>query len=61
MRSKEKHSLENRKIIYNFIYKNSGLHLNKLFRKLNMNNGTIRYHLKYLEEKNMINNEKYER
>jgi len=51
MRIKEKHSLENRKIIYDFIYKNPGIHLNELFIKLNINYGTIRYHLKYLEKK----------
>ncbi|UCH71908.1 MAG: winged helix-turn-helix transcriptional regulator, partial [Thermoplasmatales archaeon] len=43
-----------RRKIYKFILKYPGLHLQELIRKLNLPNGTLRYHLRYLEKRNLI-------
>jgi len=40
--------LKNRKILYNYVERYPGVHLNELFRKIQLNNNTIRYHIKYL-------------
>jgi DNA-binding transcriptional ArsR family regulator len=51
--------LENRKIIYDYINKCPGIHLSGLFRKFDkMSRGTIRYHLKYLYRRGLINAKK---
>ena len=46
--------LERRKRIFNYILKYPGLHLQDLIRRLNLSNGTVRYHLKYLEKRGLI-------
>ena len=46
--------LEKRRQIYNFILKYPGLHLRKLMRKLDLSEGTIKYHLKYLKKRGII-------
>jgi predicted transcriptional regulator len=54
MKQDEILDLENRKIIYDYINKYPGIHLSGLFKNLNMSRGTIRYHLKYLEQRELI-------
>ena len=49
--------LKNRKIIYSYISKYPGIHLNEVFRNLSISNGTIRYHLKYLIKNGLISEE----
>jgi len=49
--------LENRRSIYNFILKNPGLHIRELSRRLEIPKTTLKYHLKYLEVKNLVNYE----
>ncbi len=46
--------LKIRRRIYNFILKYPGLHFRELMRKLNLPNGTLGYHLKYLEKRGLI-------
>ena len=46
--------LETRRKIYKYILKYPGLHLQELIRRLNLPNGTLRYHLRYLEKRNLI-------
>ena len=45
---------DNRKILYEYIEDNPGVHLNELFRKIDINNNTIRYHIKYLLKQGFI-------
>jgi DNA-binding transcriptional ArsR family regulator len=47
--------LKTRKQIYDFIHKYPGIHLREIIRKLDLSEGTIRYHLKYLEKNEVIN------
>jgi len=54
MQKKGKSDLETRDIIYYFIYKHPGLHLREIFRKLNLSEGTIRYHIKYLTKSKLV-------
>lgn len=56
MKKDEIFDLEIRKRIYNFILKYPGLHLRELIRKLNIPNGTLRYHLNYLKNRDLIKN-----
>jgi len=51
---KEDTVIDNRRLIYVYILNNPGLHLRKISRKLNMKLGTLRYHLDYLEKKEII-------
>jgi len=46
--------LKTREQIYDFIHKYPGLHLREILRKLDLSDGTIRYHLKYLEKHDII-------
>lgn len=46
--------IEKRRCIYQLILNNPGLHLREIFRKLNMSQGTIRHHLKYLHSRELI-------
>ena len=47
-------TLENRRLIYNYILNNPGSHLRKISRDLKVNLSTLRYHLNYLENKELI-------
>ncbi len=47
-------SLENRRLVFNYISDNPGNHLRKISRDLNINLSTLRYHLDYLEKKELI-------
>jgi predicted transcriptional regulator len=47
-------ALENRRLIFNFISNNPGTHQRKISRDLDMYYSTLRYHLDYLEEKELI-------
>ena len=40
--------------IYHFILNNPGVHLRRMSRDLDINIGTLRYHLRYLEKKRII-------
>ena len=51
---REKILLENRRLIHDYILRNPGSHLRKIERKLDMNLGTLRHHLIYLEKKRII-------
>jgi len=46
--------LKKRREIYEFIQKNSGLHMRDLSRKMNIPFTTLQYHLNYLEKKGYI-------
>ncbi len=46
--------LKNRKIIYEYISENPGLHLRKVIKDISLSEGTIRYHLQYLIDKKLI-------
>lgn len=46
--------LKRRREIYDFISKNSGLHMRDISRKMNIPFSTLQYHLNYLEKKNFI-------
>ena len=46
--------LKTRRRIHSYIVKYPGLHFRELMRKLNLPNGTLRYHLKYLEKRGLI-------
>lgn len=50
---------KNRKTIYNYILKYPGIHLSELVRQLDINEGAIRYHIKYLKNQGLIE-KKYE-
>jgi len=54
MLKKKKSDLETRNRIYYFIYKHPGLHLREIFRKLDLSEGTIRYHITYLTKSNLV-------
>jgi len=47
-------NLEPRKIIYDFILKNPGLHLREIYRSLEMSEGSIKYHLDFLKKRSLI-------
>jgi DNA-binding Lrp family transcriptional regulator len=47
-------NLTRRKELYEFIYKNSGLHMRDISRKLNIPLTSLKYHLTYLEKKGFI-------
>ena len=47
-------TLDIRRIIYQFILKNPGLHFRELVRRLNIPRSTLEYHLKYLEKKEFL-------
>jgi len=51
---KEDTVIDNRRLLYAYILNNPGSHLRKISRKLNMKLGTLRYHLDYLEKKEII-------
>ena len=48
-------NLSTRKQIYDFIVKNPGLHLREIYRSLKMSEGSIKYHLDYLNKRNLVN------
>ena len=50
--------LENRQVIYHYVSDNPGSHLRKISRELDMKMGTLRYHLDYLEKKELISSRK---
>lgn len=58
MKAKEK-VLENehRRIIYNFVKENPGLHMRELQRRLDIPLSTLEYHLDYLERKDILSQE----
>lgn len=47
-------NLETRRKIFNYIEDNPGLHLRKIARELGINYHNLRYHLRYLERKEVI-------
>jgi DNA-binding Lrp family transcriptional regulator len=47
-------ALKSRQDIYNAIQTSPGLHFRGILRKLNMSEGTVRYHLNYLKKRNLI-------
>ena len=49
--------LEKRRKIYNYILTNPGLHVRELSRKLKIPKTTLKYHLRYLEIKQLLNSE----
>jgi len=51
-------TLENRKLIFDYISDNPGVHLRKISRDLNIHLSTLRYHLDYLETKGLISCQK---
>lgn len=67
MRKKDKNrflNLEIRRIIYNYILKNPGLHLRELSRELQIPKSTLTYHLNFLKKRDMIiekNEKKFKR
>jgi predicted transcriptional regulator len=50
--------LEIRRIIYDHIKNNPGSHLRKISRSMDIQMGTLRYHLDYLEKKEFITSRK---
>ena len=46
--------LETRKIIYDILTKHPGLHLREIERKTNLSYTNVKYHLKYLEKRNLV-------
>lgn len=50
----EKILLENRQLIHDYILKNPASHLRKIARNLDINLGTLRHHLRYLEKERVI-------
>jgi len=46
--------LENRKLIYDNIREYPGIHLGELVRKTNFSEGTVRYHIKYFDKRDLI-------
>jgi len=52
--------VKNRKEIYDLISNNPGIHLRELERKTKLPNGTLRYHLRYMEKKEIILCEKHD-
>ncbi len=51
-------ALEIRRMIYNFIKENPGSYLRKISRAMNVQMGTLRYHLDYLEKNELIKSKK---
>jgi predicted transcriptional regulator len=51
-------TLENRRLIFNYILNNPGSHLRQISRDLDINLSTLRYHLDYLEKKKTITSQK---
>jgi len=47
-------NLKTRRHIYQFIFKNPGLHFREICRKLNISRGTVNYHTVYLEKRGLI-------
>lgn len=47
-------NLEKRRCLYHIISKNPGLHLREIFRKTKISEGTVKYHIKYLESRGLI-------
>lgn len=47
-------ALENRRVIYDYILNNPGSHLREISRALNIHLSTLRYHLHYLEKRELI-------
>lgn len=47
-------NLEKRRLLYQYIQRNPGIHLRKIFRECKMCEGTIKYHLKYLLKRRLI-------
>ena len=47
-------NLKNRKKIYDFIFEYPGLHLRKIIKELKLSEGTVRYHIKYLIDHDLI-------
>jgi DNA-binding transcriptional ArsR family regulator len=43
-----------RKTIYDCIFEYPGIHLRAIFRKLELSQGTIRYHIKYMKNRGLI-------
>jgi len=50
--------LENRRALYRYVQDNPGSHLRKISRELDMKMGTLRYHLDYLEKKELVSSRK---
>ena len=55
---KDLNTTKNRKIIYDYVKKYPGIHLNNLFRQLKMSENTVKHHLKYLISHNFVKCEK---
>jgi predicted transcriptional regulator len=51
-------TLENRRLIFDYISDNPGVHLRKISRDVNIHLSTLRYHLDYLETKGLITSQK---
>ncbi|VVB65088.1 MarR family protein [uncultured archaeon] len=51
-------TLENRKLIFDYISDNPGVHLRKISRDMNIHLSTLRYHIDYLEIKGLITYQK---
>ena len=51
-------TLENRRLIFDYISENPGVHLRKISRDINIHLSTLRYHLDYLESKGLITSQK---
>ena len=47
-------NLEKRRLLYNLILNNPGLHLREIFRNFDLSEGAIKYHLKYLKARRLI-------
>lgn len=46
--------LETRRNIYNYVLNNPGLHFRELERKMNISDGTLKYHLDFLQKRNFL-------
>jgi len=46
--------IEARKRVYDIIFENPGLHLREIQKRLNIPLGTVEYHLKYLEDNELV-------
>jgi DNA-binding MarR family transcriptional regulator len=53
-------NLETRRLLYNFIVENPGLHLREIARRLNLTFFNLNYHIRYLEKLGMISTKKDE-
>jgi predicted transcriptional regulator len=51
---KKMSEIETKRRIYNFILKNPGLHMRELSRKMNIPYSTLKYHLYYLKNRELI-------